>query len=105
MVQLAVWEWTCVWMVLGMILSAISFDGFLTRERGPDSFPRLVVIMIYAGAFCTHSWWVWRTFRNFFTLVVAGASWSLLDKASFVSVELPQLAARLVGDDIAPVFE
>jgi hypothetical protein len=27
MVQLAVWEWVCVWMVLAMLLSTLSFNG------------------------------------------------------------------------------
>jgi hypothetical protein len=105
MVQLAVWEWVCVWMVLAMLLSTLSFNGLLTGDKGPDSYPRLVVVMIYTAAFCIHSWYVWRTFRSFFTVVVAGASWSLLNKASFASTDLSQLVARLAGGPTAPVFK
>lgn len=105
MVQLAVWEWVCMWMVLAMLLSTLSFNGLLTRDRGPDSYPRFVVVMIYTGAFCVHSWYVWRAFRSFFTMVVAGASWSLLNKASFASADLAQLVARLAGGQTAPVFK
>jgi hypothetical protein len=105
MVQLAVWEWVCMWMVLAMLLSTLSFNGLLTGDRGPDSYPRFVVVMIYTGAFCVHSWYVWRAFRSFFTMVVAGASWSLLNKASFASADLAQLVARLAGGRTAPVFK
>jgi hypothetical protein len=105
MVQLAVWEWVCMWMVLAMLLSTLSFNGLLTSDRGPDSYPRFVVVMIYTGAFCVHSWYVWRAFRSFFTMVVAGASWSLLNKASFASADLAQLVARLAGGQTAPVFK
>jgi hypothetical protein len=105
MVQLAVWEWVCCWLVLGMLVSTLSYNGLLTHDRSPDSYPRLVVIMMYTAAFSVHSWYVWSKFKSFFTLVVAGASWSLLHKASFASVDLSQLAARLDGGDDAPVFK
>lgn len=104
MVQLAVWEWVCAWVALCMTVSTLAFNGFLTNNKGPDSYPRLVVVMVYASAFCLHFWYVYRTFNAFFTLAIAGSSWSLLNKASFVSVELVELKSRLEGGAMSPVF-
>jgi hypothetical protein len=104
MVQLAVWEWVSAWAALGMTVSTLAFNGFFTNNRGPDSYPRLVVVVVYAAAFCLHFWYVYRTFNAFFTLVIAGSSWSLLNKASFVSVGLGELRLRLEGGAVSPVF-
>ena len=97
MVQICVWEWVSIWIVLGMVLATASFNGFFTKVRGPDANPRLVIVLLYLVSFCIHAWYVWKKTRSFFTLLGAGASWSLLDKASFASVELAQLKSRLLG--------
>jgi hypothetical protein len=97
MVQLCVWEWISIWMVVGMVLATLSFNGFFANVRGPDANPRLVVVLLYLVSFCVHAWYVWQKSRSFFTLLGAGASWSLLDKAAFASVDLVQLKSRLLG--------
>ncbi|KIW14277.1 hypothetical protein PV08_07059 [Exophiala spinifera] len=103
-VQLAVWEWVCAWAALSMTISTLAFNGFFNSDKGPDSYPRLVVVAIYAVAFFLHFWYVYRTFQGFFTLVIAGSSWSLLNKASFASVEFAQFKARLNDDPTSPLF-
>ncbi|EEP80347.1 predicted protein [Uncinocarpus reesii 1704] len=102
-VQVAIWEWVCLWMVLAMVVSTLMYNGFLTKQKVPDAYPRLVVALIYVTAFCIHAWYVWKTCRSFFTLLGAGATWSLLNKASFASVDLSQLKAGLLGN-ASPVF-
>ena len=97
MVQLAIWEWVSIWMVLAMVISTLLFNGFFTHYKRPDNYPRLIVMMIYFAGFCVHSWYVWKTFRSLFSLVAAGASWSLLNKAAFASVDATQLDAALKG--------
>jgi len=97
MVQICVWEWISIWMVLGMVLATLSYNGFFANVRGPDANPRLVVVLLYLVSFCIHAWYVWQKCRSFFTLLGAGASWSLLDKAAFASVDLVQLKSRLLG--------
>lgn len=104
MVQLAVWEWVSLWMVLAMVVSTLMFNGFLTGEKKPDSYPRLVVVGIYFVAFSGHAWYVWRMCSSFFSLLAAGAAWSLLHKASFASVELGMLKGALAGGDPRPIF-
>ncbi|KAI1956682.1 hypothetical protein LOZ58_006184 [Ophidiomyces ophidiicola] len=103
MVQLAIWEWVCLWMVLAMVVSTLIFNGFLTGQKLPDAYPRLVVVLIYLTAFFVHAWYVWKSCTSFFTLLGAGAAWSLLNKASFASVDLGQLKACEAGGS-APVF-
>src|SRR6266536_6697260 len=68
-----------------------------------DSYPRLIVVLIYTAAFCFHAWYAWRTCKSFFTLLGAGATWSMLNKAIFAAVNLGQLQGRLTGGP-APVF-
>lgn len=103
MVQLAVWEWVSIWMVVAMLISTLMFNGFLTNEEKPDRYPRLVVVVIYCLAFCVHAWYVWKSCRSFFTLLGAGATWSLLNKASFASVDTTQLKAGVSGGK-SPIF-
>ncbi|WEW60908.1 hypothetical protein PRK78_006396 [Emydomyces testavorans] len=103
MVQLAIWEWVCLWMVVAMLTSTLMFNGFFSNQRTPDAYPRLVIVIIYVTAFCLHAWYVRKTCVSFFTLFGAGATWSLLNKASFSSVDLGQLKAGIVGGT-PPVF-
>lgn len=103
MVQVAIWEWVCVWMVLGMMVATLTFNGFFSNHTTPDAYPRLVVAMIYVSAFCVHAWYVWKTVSSFFTLFAAGGSWSLLNKASFASVDRGQLEAGVKGGS-RPLF-
>lgn len=97
MVQLAIWEWVSIWMVLAMVISTLLFNGFFTNNKRPDNYPRLIIMMIYFAGFCVHSWYVWKTCKSFFSLAAAGASWSLLNKAAFASVDATQLDAALKG--------
>lgn len=90
-IQLAVWEWVSMRMVLAMLMSTLTFNGFFNKQLSGDSYPRLVIILIYIASFILHAWYVWKSCRSFFTAVAAGSSWSLLHKASFVSVDLRQL--------------
>lgn len=92
-----------MWMTLAMVFSTLLFNGFFTNKRNPDSYARLVVVLIYLVSFCVHAWYVWRVCRNFFTLLGAGATWSLLNKASFASVDLSQLNTGILGGP-TPVF-
>ena len=105
MVELAVWEWVSLWMAVAMVSSTLTFNGFFSNDKDADSYPRLVIIIIYTAAYCFHAWYVWRVCKRFFTLLGAGATWSMLNKANFASVDLVQLQSRLKGDGPSPVFK
>ena len=94
-VQMAVWEWLSVWLTVALIVTTVLYNGFTTADLTPDSWPRLTVVLIYSMAFCSHLLYVWRSCTTFFTMVGAGASWSLLNRANFSVVEREQLHQHL----------
>ena len=57
-VQLLVWEWVSLWLIVIMVFATLLYNGFLTNELSADSYPRLVVIMIYALSYFFHFWYV-----------------------------------------------
>lgn len=83
-VQILIWEWVSLWLVLLMVLCTLLFNGFLNREIHADSYPRLVVTMIYLAGYSVHTCYVWIVCLNFFRVVFGGAAWSLLERAKFV---------------------
>ncbi|KAK4445771.1 hypothetical protein QBC34DRAFT_383922 [Podospora aff. communis PSN243] len=103
-VQNLVWQWVSIWLFIAMFCFTLAFSGFFTGNLRADSYPRLVVILMYLVGFATHTWYVWTSTRRFFTLVAAGAMWSLLNKASFAAKDLGQLENRLAGKWPDPVF-
>jgi hypothetical protein len=105
MVQLAVWEWVSIWMAIAMICATLTFNGFFSNERRPDSFPRLVVVLIYTVAFGFHALYTSYICKSFLTWLGAGATWSMLNKASFASVDLGQLQGRLEAKGPSPIFK
>jgi hypothetical protein len=94
-IQLAVWEWLSVWLCLIMVFVTLLYNGFFFGDTGPDSFPRLTVVLIYAVVFCTHAVYISHACCSFLTLAAAGASWSLLELANFAVVDSGQFSERL----------
>jgi len=90
-VQLLIWEWVSLWLVLLTLLSTLIYNGFFTDELNLDSYPRLVVIIIYSTFHLIHFYYVWSIFLTFFTKVAAGSAWSLLERANFAIGEAKRL--------------
>ena len=90
-VQLLVWEWVSLWLIIIMVFATLLYNGFLTNELSADSYPRLVVILIYALSYFFHFWYVWTICMRFFTYVAAGAAWSLLERAKFAICDSKKL--------------
>ena len=90
-VQLLVWEWVSLWLISIMVFATLLYNGFLTNELSQDSYPRLVVTLIYALAYFFHFWYVWTICMRFFTNVAAGAAWSLLERAKFAICDSKRL--------------
>ena len=96
-VQLLVWEWTSVWLMLLMLSATLMYNGFLTNELSIDSYPRLTVMLIYATSYVAHALYVWNVCSSFFTNVAAGAAWSLLERAMFAVGETKKLQYHRPG--------
>ena len=96
-VQLLVWEWVSLWLIIIMLFTTLLYNGFLTNELSMDSYPRLVVTLIYAIAYFFHFWYVWTICMRFFTNVAAGAAWSLLERAKFAICDSKRLQHHRKG--------
>ena len=96
-VQLLVWEWVSLWLIIIMVFATLLYNGFLTNELSPDSYPRLVVTLIYAMSYFFHFWYVWTICMRFFTNVAAGAAWSLLERAKFAVCDSKKLQHHRKG--------
>jgi hypothetical protein len=96
-VQILVWEWASGWLLVIMTLSVVLWNGFCTGNIGLDSYPRLVVVLMYVCASMIHSWYVWRMTLKFFTPVAASSTWSLLERAKFVVAETKRWRKQAPG--------
>lgn len=96
-VQILVWEWVSLWLIFIMVFATLLYNGFLTNELSSDSYPRLVVTLIYAISYFCHFWYVWTICMRFFTNVAAGAAWSLLERAKFAVCDSKSLQHRRKG--------
>ncbi|UKZ53281.1 hypothetical protein TrVGV298_007073 [Trichoderma virens] len=75
-VQIIVWEWIFLWLIILMVVSILLFNGFFTNEPG---------------------YIIWVVSLVFFKLVFAGASWSLLERSKFVIGKTHNLQSHSVG--------
>ncbi|RYP82288.1 hypothetical protein DL770_005626 [Monosporascus sp. CRB-9-2] len=96
-VQIMVWEWVSFWLMVFMFISTLMFNGFFTDNLNIDSFPRLTITLIYTAAYMTHFFYIWMVCLDFFKLVFAGASWSLLERSKFVVAETHKLQGHVAG--------
>lgn len=113
-VQLVVWEWVTLWLVLIMIINTLIYNGFLGGGMATsDRFPRLFLISIYALLFLFHLWNTLYVFASTYTSVTLQASWGSVYrgsffhrsdvKSSFFNVLGPGTSSLLTGLDIDPV--
>ena len=90
-VQLLVWEWVSLWLIVIMVFVTLLYNGFLTNELSSDSYPRLVVTLIYALSYFCHFWYVWTICARYFTNVAAGEAWTILERAKFAICDSKRL--------------
>jgi hypothetical protein len=96
-VQLLIWEWASLWLLIFMITATLMYNGFFINQLNLDSYPRLTVMLIYSSAFLVHVFYVWSVCSSFFTSVASGAAWSLLERARFAVGESKKLRRRAIG--------
>jgi hypothetical protein len=97
-VQMMIWEWVTMWLMLVTLVNTLLYNGFATHERTQDSWPRLVVIIALTVFLVIHVIYTWHSFSSSMTYVVASSTWSMLHRANFVVVDEAQLSAYLEND-------
>lgn len=93
LVQIAIWEFVSLWLVLGMIISTFMYNGFASFNRtgagSVDVIPRLVLVCLYATANVTHAIYAMHYFYCIMTAIGFQACWTLASKL-FVFTERDQ---------------
>ena len=87
LVQIGIWEWTFLWVIVLMVISTLCYNGFFQSEQRPDATPRLVVTILYFVAYVLHAIFVYVNLTRFFVYISAGAAWSMLNRANFAVVD------------------
>ena len=95
MVRVLIWEWVGIWLACIMYYNTLSYNGFISGNRNHDSGPRMFVISVYFAAYILHIISVIHRFLRFLSLATAGASWTILNRASFAVVNREQLFRHL----------
>ena len=96
-VQLLVWEWVSLWLMTVMLFVTLLHNGFPTNQISADSYPRLVIILIYVLSYFFHFSYVWTICMRFFTNFAAGAAWSFLERAKFAICDSKMLQRHEKG--------
>lgn len=96
-VQVLIWEWVSIWLIILMTFGTLLFNGFFSDNLNPDSYPRLTVMLIYLAAHATHFCYVWLLCLKFFSVALGGAAWSLLERAKFVVADGAKLQRHSFG--------
>ena len=86
-IQIGIWEWTFLWIVILMVIATLCYNGFFQSERRPDATPRLVVAVIYLVAYILHAVFIYLNLTQFFVYISAGAAWSMLNRANFAVLD------------------
>ena len=82
-INLAIWEWVSLWLVVIMVVITAIYNGFVTGDANSDRFPRLALMIAYAVAFLIHFTYTWTCFCRVYTCLVLNGCWTLLGNAHF----------------------
>jgi hypothetical protein len=64
-----------------IVMTTVIFNGFIINKLSSDSWPRLIIIIIYAGCFLLYCVFVTFSFRIFLKQVSARSAWGLLNRS------------------------
>lgn len=95
-INLAIWEWISLWLVIIMITNTAVYNGFTTNDVNPDRFPRLTLTIIYGTVFLLHFAYTWSCFCRAYTGLVLNGCWTILGDARFAisksTIDNPNIA-------------
>jgi hypothetical protein len=83
-IQLVVWEWVSLWLVVIMISNTLLYNGIIGGGSPTnDRYPRLALISIYSLSYMFHFVATWYVFLRVFTLITLQASWAVCFRLPF----------------------
>lgn len=80
LVQIAIWNYISLWLVLVMIVNTLVYNGFLTHGITNDSIIRLVLVGVYAIASIGHRYHTTILLNRNFTSVLFQTCWTIISK-------------------------
>ena len=80
LVQIAIWNYVSLWLVLVMIVNTLVYNGFLSHGITNDSVLRLVLVGIYAVASIGHRYRTTTLLYRNFTCVLFQTCWTMICK-------------------------
>lgn len=89
--QLVIWEWVSLWLMMCTFLTTLLYNGFVTKQMNNDSWPRLVVVILYSFSFALHFGYTLISVLRMAKFTVASAAWNMLQIANFAVIDRTQL--------------
>ena len=80
LVQIAIWNYVSLWLVLVMIVNTLVYNGFLSHGITNDGVIRLFLVGVYAVASIGHRYRTMTLLYRNFTSVLFQACWTIICK-------------------------
>ena len=80
LVQIAMWNYISLWLVLVMIVDTLVYNGFLSHGINNDSVLRLLLVSVYAVATIGHRYHTTTLLYRNFTYVIFQTCWTIICK-------------------------
>ena len=80
LVQIAIWNYVSLWLVLVIVFNTLVYNGFLSHDITHDSVLRLVLVGVYAVASIGHRYRTTTLLDRNFTSVLFQACWTIISK-------------------------
>ena len=80
LVQIAIWNYVSLWLVLVMIINTLVYNGFLSHEITNDGVLRLVLVGVYAVAIIGYRYRTTTLLYRNFTSVLFQTCWTIICK-------------------------
>ena len=96
-VQIAIWNYVSLWLVLVITVNTLVYNGFLSHGITNDSVLRLGLVGVYAIASIGHRYRTTTLLYRNFTSVLFQTCWTIICK-KFVFGEYSRYASRTMAD-------
>ena len=102
LVQIAIWNYVSLWLVLVMIGNTLVYNGFLSHGVTNDSVLRLLLVGVYAVASIGHCYRTMTLLYRNFTSVLFQTCWTIICKQFVFGDHMTHRTCRLRGGPVDP---